>query len=271
MSQIPPAGILDLMSNRGVNVAAELAMRWCKRGGKSLGDYLEFGTYRGSSFTAFFRAAQRHDVTDMRFYGFDSFEGLPETPTCPPDEDPTETAFVAGNYSCSEEEFRHIVAFRGVDLSRVTLVPGFFDQSLTEELKVDLAIASAGIVNIDCDLYESTVDVLNFVTSLLRSGSLILFDDWLSYDAHPLRGEQRACREWLEEHPEIHLTEYFKYTRTGVAFIVSMLTPYEQQVMQRDAGARGGVGRDADRSRTAAPMDSEDGDLPAETEPGPPV
>jgi O-methyltransferase len=222
--------VVDLMRPEGVNLAAELAMPWCKRGRRRGRDYLEFGTGRGKSFVAFFRAAEKYGLEDMRFFGFDSFEGLPETPTCPrPKENTSKSAFVAGNYACSQEEFSNILIKNGVDMQRVTLIPGFYSQTLTESLRSELAIKAAAIVNIDCDIYESTVDVLSFVTGFLRDGSLVLFDDWLAYDAHPRRGEQRACREWLEENPQIHLTEYFKYTQTGAAFIVSILNEADQQ------------------------------------------
>ncbi len=218
--------IIDLMGRDGVNVAAELAVPFCKRYAARPGDYLEFGTYQGRSLVAFYRAAQKHGMGQMRFFGFDSFEGLPETPTCPPKTpDDRQTAFVAGNYACSQDELTQILRSNGVDMNRVTLVPGFYDQSLTEPLKTELALESAGIVNIDCDIYESTVDVLAFITDLLRGGTVLLFDDWLAYDGHPFRGERRACHEWLEANPHIHLTENFKYARTGVAFIVSLRQP----------------------------------------------
>lgn len=228
--------VLDLMGPGGSEVAAELAASWCKRSGTVKGDYLEFGTFRGRSFLAFYRAAEKHGLGDMRFLGFDSFEGLPETPTCRAAKDgDSPSSFVAGNYSCSQDEFTQILTDAGVDMDRVILTPGFFDQSLTPELARELPTESAAIVNIDCDLYESTVDVLSFVTPYLRNGTLLLFDDWLAYGAHPYRGEQRACHEWLQANPHLHLTEYFKYTHSGVAFIVSMVNSGERRAMRLDA------------------------------------
>jgi hypothetical protein len=223
--------ILDLMGPQGVDVAAVLAIQWRKHRGR--GDYLEFGTFQGRSFTAFFRAAEKYGLNDMRFFGFDSFEGLPETTTCgPPKPGGSPAAFAAGNYACSQDEFEATLRRNEVDISKVTLIPGFYSESLTESLKTELAIDSAGIVNVDCDIYESTVDVLSFVTDYLRTGSLLLFDDWLAY-AHPFRGEQKACHEWLAKNPQIYLTEYFKYTETGVAFIVTILSQSEQQLAGR--------------------------------------
>jgi O-methyltransferase len=220
------SSILDLMGPSGINAAAELALQWYKHRGR--GDYLEFGTFRGRSLTAFFRAAENHNVTDMRFFGFDSFEGLPETPTCRPRTPASRPgAFVAGNYKCSQEELRGILTENCLDMTRVTLIPGFYSDSLTELQKAELPIEAAGIVNIDCDIYESTVHVLSFITGYLRTGTLLLFDDWLAY-AHPFRGEAKACHEWLLDNPQIQLTEYFKYTETGVAFIVSVLNQNDQ-------------------------------------------
>ena len=235
------SSILDLMGPKGVKVAAELAMPWCKHRGKNLGDYLEFGTFRGRSFVAFFQAAEKYGLKDMRFFGFDSFEGLPETPTCratteDDKDDDKKTMFRAGNYACSQDEFREILKNNNVDMSRVKLIPGFYSQSLTESLKTELSIESAGIVTIDCDIYESTVDVLSFITGYLRTGTLLLFDDWLAYGGHPLRGERRACHEWLEANPQLHLTEYFKYTHSGVAFIVSVLNQSEQRSLAGGMG-----------------------------------
>ena len=213
------------MGHDGSKYAAELAMRWCKVGSGSIGDYLEFGTYRGKSFTYFFHAAKKYDLNSMRFFGFDSFEGLPETETCPKIEGGPKESFLAGNYKFSQEDLTNVLISDGVDMDRVTLVPGFYDKSLTDETRKRLDIKCAGVINIDCDLYESTRDVLNFVTGYLRNGTIILFDDFLAYQGHPFKGERRALREWLEKRPHIRLTEYFKYTHSGAAFIVNLITP----------------------------------------------
>jgi O-methyltransferase len=115
--------IVDLMGPQGVNAAAELAMQWRKHRGQ--GDYLEFGTFRGRSFTAFFRAAEKSGLKDMRFFGFDSFVGLPETPTCrQPTDSSRPGAFVAGNYACSQDEFQDILINNNVDMSREEIAEG---------------------------------------------------------------------------------------------------------------------------------------------------
>ncbi len=56
----------------------------------------------------------------------------------------------------------------------------------------------AHIVHVDCDLYVSTVPVLEFLAPLLGKGSVIIFDDWFSFYDEPdpwIHGEQRAFNE----------------------------------------------------------------------------
>ena len=45
--------------------------------GEHVGDYLEFGVFNGTSLSALYHARRASGVTDMRLFGFDSFEGLP--------------------------------------------------------------------------------------------------------------------------------------------------------------------------------------------------
>lgn len=179
------------------------------------GDYLEFGVYRGRSFIHAYKAAEKREF-DMHFYAFDSFQGLPELI----DEERSYQHFEQGQYACTEEEFRSILLAESVDLDRVTMVPGFYDQSLTEALRDRLPVRQAAIVWIDCDLYESTVPVLDFVTPYLRTGSFLIFDDWFSFGMDPLAGEYRATREWLERNPHLRLVQYRTFGTSGAAFIV---------------------------------------------------
>lgn len=178
------------------------------------GDYLEFGVFQGRAFIEAMRLASKHGFDEMRFFAFDSFEGLP-------DPNSQESGrFHAGQYACSEEQFLDNLRHDGADVSRVTTVPGFYDQSLTPELKSRLGLKKASVVWIDCDLYESTKPALDFVTDLVDNGTPIVFDDWWSFGGHPHKGEVRAAREWLEENPDIRLEYYRDFGRNMRVFIV---------------------------------------------------
>ena len=181
------------------------------------GDYLEFGVWKGGTFTSAFYFAKRYPLPDMRFYAFDSFEGLPEITGVDAE---GFKHFEQGQFTCSEKQFRENIIKNGVDIKRVDTVPGWFDTVLNAETKKRLPIERAAVVWIDCDIYESTVPVLEFITSYLQDGTIIIFDDWFCYKGNPHRGEQRAFREWLERHPTIHASEFYKFGWGGNSFII---------------------------------------------------
>tara|TARA_R110002096_G_scaffold436038_3_gene665868 strand:+ start:11916 stop:12581 length:666 start_codon:yes stop_codon:yes gene_type:complete len=179
------------------------------------GDYLEFGVYEGNSFTSAYHLAQRNRLKDMRFYAFDSFSGLPSV-----DNKKEAVQFTHGEFACTESKFREVLASRGVDLNKVTTVPGFYDQSLNEETKKELPIRSAAVIWIDCDLYSSTVPVLDFITDYIQDGTVLLFDDYFCFRGRPDEGEQRALSEWLQRNPSISVSEFHKFGWHGNSFIV---------------------------------------------------
>jgi hypothetical protein len=197
------------------------------------GDYLEFGVFRGESFIAAYRALamQRRAYTPEntaapeylawkehppRFFAFDSFEGLPGGTA------ERQTDYFAGSYGCSEKDFKANIAADGVDLRRVVTVPGFYDRTLTPETKRQHRLTRAALVMIDCDLYESTVPVLDFLTDLVGQGTVIVFHDWFRFKGNPNAGEQRACREWLARNPQLELIEHWREGPQAISFIVSL-------------------------------------------------
>ncbi len=181
-----------------------------------MGDYLEFGVFQGRAFVGAYRYSKKMKFTSMKFYAFDSFEGLPEVVG----KDAEYNHFYAGQYSCSCEKFVKILKRNKVDMNRVTIMPGFFDKVLTADLKKKLKIERVSVVWIDCDLYESTVPVLNFITEYLSTGTFIVFDDWFSFGADPYAGEIKAVREWLEKNKNITLAHYKDYGGAGRIFLV---------------------------------------------------
>src|SRR5437879_2616554 len=59
-------------------VAVNRSLRWCSERGLAEGsDYLEFGVYRGFTFWYTQALAADMGIRDLRFFGFDSFFGLP--------------------------------------------------------------------------------------------------------------------------------------------------------------------------------------------------
>jgi O-methyltransferase len=183
------------------------------------GDYLEFGVYQGATFSHAFQWLSPH-FKDMRFMAFDSFEGLPK-PQGIDNADEYSGNFHEKEFSCSQDEFEQRITAKGVDLSKVTITKGWFNETLSAGKAPTYNIKNIAMVWIDCDLYESTVPVLNFITPYLTVGSTIVFDDWGCFRNHPDFGEQRACREWLNVNKNIKLTKLFSYGSFGMVFTVT--------------------------------------------------
>jgi len=192
------------------------------------GDYLEFGTYEGNAFITAYHFANSYKLSEMRFYAFDSFQGLPEF-TLEIDQDPEEELqYWPGDFSCSIEKFQRNLRHHGVALSRVQIVPGFFGDSLTLQTRGELPIQAAAVVLIDCDLYESTIQVLDFITEYLVNGSVLIFDDWYNFKGDPRRGERKAFAEWLDRNRGFRASEYHRFAWHGLSFIIHTVDPAEQ-------------------------------------------
>jgi len=182
--------------------------------GSLLGDYLEFGCAAGDSFLHTYRRAAAK-MPWMRFWAFDSFLGLPRpqgVDTCGEARE--------GLFACSEAGFRRNLASKGIQWNRVDIVPGWYHETLTPELKQQRGLRIASIVYIDCDLYHSAALALEFISDLVETGSVLIFDEWLTFRGDPALGEQRACAEWLVRHPELTLQDWHFFGAYGKSFIV---------------------------------------------------
>ncbi len=190
------------------------------------GDYLEFGVFQGETFRNSILAARNaYRATEAgrftgRFLAFDSFEGLPAVTSSTDDS----RFYSPGQFRSERTQFERTV---GGLLRKypVEIVPGWFDRTLNDATAQKIGLRKAAFVNVDCDLYESTVPILKFITPYLQTGTVIYFDDWFSIRGSMDEGEPRACREWLERHPDISLVDYRTVGITGKMFLVNRKSP----------------------------------------------
>lgn len=160
--------------------------------GKSL---IEFGVYRGGSLAEFTHLYDEFGI-EKKFFGFDSFVGLPKE---------TEDA---NNPDYWHEGGFNDVSFDGVKqmLPHVKIKPGFFKDSLNDETLAEVRQHEIGILHVDCDLYSSTIDVLEWViqNNLLVDGTIVIYDDWGGHYYHKVGeyecGEGRAHKEMCEKY-----------------------------------------------------------------------
>lgn len=217
------------------------------------GDYLEFGVFKGASFIEAIReieaarsrwsrnnlrnnrAAYSLDNTEkadddilsldfkesIRFFAFDSFAGLPQLESV----DEGHARFRQGRYNCTEKKFIHNVLknCKKILANRIVTVAGFYNETLNNELKKSLGLKSVSIVMIDCDLYSSTVSVLDFITDLIQDGTIIIFDDWNAYKGSPKKGQRLAAQEWLNKNSHIALSSFSQKGPLQRAFIANII------------------------------------------------
>lgn len=178
------------------------------------GDYTEFGVYKGASFISSYNAAARLHLPQMRFFAFDSFRGLPQ-----PADLHTAEPFRAGAFAASVAIFEKALKRSRVDLERVATIPGWFNVTLSPKIKDEHRLTRVAVAWIDCDLYESTVPVLEFLVDILEEGAILVFRDWYCYRGDRNQGEQRAVKEWLARYPDVVLIPYRSISWNGEAFL----------------------------------------------------
>ena len=101
-----------------------------EHGAASIGDYLEFGVYYGDSLICMYRALEELGLDHVRLFGFDSFEGLPK-----PEPEDRGLPWREGGYRMPFEATRRRLLNEGLDPARVTLVKGWFSDTLTPETR----------------------------------------------------------------------------------------------------------------------------------------
>ena len=175
------------------------------------GYYFEFGCNEANTMRMAWDSFQY--LFDFTYVGFDSFEGLPEIAQIDQQE-----IWEKGKLAFAEEKFIATCMSHGIPKDRLRTVRGFYDRSLTQQLARELLPKKAAVIYVDCDLYESTVSVLQWIPSFLQLGTIVIFDDWNCFQADPERGERRAWREFLRVNPELSF-EPFVSTAEGQAFV----------------------------------------------------
>lgn len=212
------ARIIEVLDRRSDNRMTELGMlnqafEFAKIN-QVPGDYFEFGLWRGKTFGYAYRMKRRYGRRDMKLWGFDSFQGLPPTEKHP------DNIWYEGQFACTRPEFEKILASRGIRPPAYELVEGFYSDSLNEVAHRRLSGRKAAVIYVDCDLYDSTIQVLNFVQPYLVNGSIICFDDFYNYKGDPAQGEQKALTEFMQQQQSLlHLIPYFDYAPLGKSFI----------------------------------------------------
>lgn len=133
--------------------------------------FLEFGVYRGDSMR-YWASALKHPET--RLHGFDSFIGLPQE---------------AGPWTGGQFDTGGRIPV--IDDPRVQFFKGWFDEVLPT---YSVPPHDVLVLNMDADLYASTICVLRHLRPHIKRGTFIYFDE-INHFNH----EARAFEEFMIE------------------------------------------------------------------------
>lgn len=124
-------------------------------------NYFEFGVAKGDMIK-FWASKNKHEGS--RFYGFDSFEGLPESW-----ESKNKGHFdTRGNTPQTED-------------TRVEFIKGWFQETVYGFFLKNQPIGQV-VYHLDADLFSSTLYVLFQIHHFLKRGDILIFDEFSSHE-----------------------------------------------------------------------------------------
>jgi hypothetical protein len=121
-------------------------------------NYLEFGVAAGHSFHWWM---EQNKDANSKFYGFDTFEGLPE------DWGP----FKKGSFNNDN-------ALPALTDARGKFYKGLFQQTVPSFLR-ELDTTKRNVIMMDADLYSATLYALTSLAPYLKKGDIIFFDEFV--------------------------------------------------------------------------------------------
>ncbi len=194
------------------------------------GDIAEFGTASGfSAYTiaramAIYRHIYAKRITQFSMppktlHLFDSFHGLPRPRAAVDLASPYVQAGVwqEGTYQVLTEEELVALCASAYDADKVLTYAGWFAETL-ERIQPQTKFA---MLHLDCDLYQSSIEVLEhvFAENRIADGCVVFFDDWNTNRCSPLLGQRRAWRETLDKH-RVKFSDCGDYAVLGHKFVV---------------------------------------------------
>ena len=154
-------------------------------------------------------AINSHLNQAVYFHGLDTFEGMPKN---------NENNFTFLEKSFLSSYDKVLGRIQKINFKNFYLYKGRFNESKKEILE-NFKDRKISIANIDCDIYNSTVDSFNIIENFLQIGSIILLDDYNAFNADNLKGQRKALNEYKKETKWI-LEPFFSYMYSGQSFLV---------------------------------------------------
>jgi hypothetical protein len=149
------------------------------------GTWIEFGVFNGRTINYI------SQFTKNKIYGLDTFTGLPDK------WDVSDDVIVEKGYYSFEDFIGNTTTKTILPLvnDNVVLIKGLFSDTLPQFLSNQ----KISFMHIDCDTYESTIDIFDNVTSNVIDGCVIVFDEFINYPNY-YKHEFLAFNEWVDKY-----------------------------------------------------------------------
>lgn len=167
------------------------------------GDIYQFGVYSGVSIDNILEIFNQFRIP-LVVWGFDSFEGLPK-------ENKEQLRFVewgAGEFSSCDyldvhdtREAANIITSQLLEKYPdhiVNMIVGYFSDTLPKLDVNKLQMIPASYIDIDVDLYSSTIELWDFMiqNKLVQKGTIVYYDDWKGFDYGEGRAHYEICEKY---------------------------------------------------------------------------
>jgi O-methyltransferase len=148
------------------------------------GDFWECGVYKGGTARMLAEFLSPPARPDLKLHLFDTFSGMPET-------DKKLDIHQKGDFSDTNlEEVRRVVG----NPERVEFHSGWIPDTFCELSNSQIALA-----HVDVDIYRSIWDCCEFIYPRLKTGGVMIFDD---YGFPTCPGARKAVDEFFADKPE---------------------------------------------------------------------
>lgn len=152
------------------------------------GVMVEVGVYKGGSAVILCEAK-----AERALYLFDTFTGMPMSQA-------SASADAWAKKTHQDTSVAEVKAFLAA-YPNVEIIPGIFPMSLPEKFNT----LSYSFVNLDVDLYQPTLDALNFFWPRMSVGGRLISHNYNSvcYDIDDTPGVKKAFQDYFKERPHL--------------------------------------------------------------------
>ena len=175
------------------------------------GVFVQCGVFKGWTLVPALLYCEKYNY-DIEFHGFDTFGGFPGDVVSNSNDEPTQFIDLFENGAIDQEHFdkakERTNNFKGInhlseeyfsDIGNVLTFESHFSNT-TKNFNKEI-----DILHLDCDLYQSYLDVLNGLYKNVKQGGSIIFDEYYSLK-YP--GARIAVNEFFSSQPINRFEKY---------------------------------------------------------------